>query len=104
MIVALSGVSKAGAMSDDSPEIVDRLNGMSAFGVRRENAALPSWCKAHPATAPAGSNRSSYHAPIGRSVTDFHGGPTVKRLAVFLQCKMTRVMWWTVPAPGNEVP
>ena len=33
---------------------------MSAIGVRREKAALPSGCKAHPATAPAGSNRSSH--------------------------------------------
>jgi hypothetical protein len=32
----------------------------SASGVRREKAALSSGCKAHPATAPAGSNRSSY--------------------------------------------
>ena len=33
---------------------------MSARGVRREKAALSSGCKAHPATAPAGSNRSSH--------------------------------------------
>ena len=33
---------------------------MSANGVRREKAALSSGCKSHPATAPAGSNRSSY--------------------------------------------
>ena len=33
---------------------------MSACGVRREKAALSSGCKAHPATAPAGSNRSSH--------------------------------------------
>src|SRR5258705_13689337 len=33
---------------------------MTAFGVRREKAALSSGCKSHPATAPAGSNRSSY--------------------------------------------
>jgi hypothetical protein len=32
----------------------------SAFGVRREKAALSSGCEAHPATAPAGSNRSSH--------------------------------------------
>ena len=29
-------------------------------GVRREKAALSSGCKPHPATAPAGSNRSSH--------------------------------------------
>ncbi len=33
---------------------------MSAMGVRRDKAALSSGCKCHPATAPAGSNRSSY--------------------------------------------
>jgi hypothetical protein len=33
---------------------------MSAFGVRREKAALSSGCKSHPAIAPAGSNRSSH--------------------------------------------
>jgi hypothetical protein len=32
----------------------------SGYGVRREKAALSSGCKAHPATAPAGSNRGSY--------------------------------------------
>jgi hypothetical protein len=31
----------------------------SGFGVRRDKAALSSGCKSHPATAPAGSNRSS---------------------------------------------
>src|SRR5258708_5376123 len=31
----------------------------SAQGVRRDKAALSSGCKSHPATAPAGSNRSS---------------------------------------------
>jgi hypothetical protein len=33
---------------------------MSALGVRRAKAALSSGCKSHPATAPAGSNRSSH--------------------------------------------
>jgi hypothetical protein len=43
------------------PRPVSRLlSGMSALGVRREKAALSSGCKPHPATAPAGSNRSSY--------------------------------------------
>ena len=31
---------------------------MTAMGVRHDKAALSSGCKAHPATAPAGSNRS----------------------------------------------
>jgi hypothetical protein len=33
---------------------------MAALGVRRGKAALSSGCKSHPATAPAGSNRSSH--------------------------------------------
>ena len=33
---------------------------MSALSVRRGKAALSSGCKSHPATAPAGSNRSSH--------------------------------------------
>ena len=33
---------------------------MSPLGVRRDKAALSSGCKPHPATAPAGSNRSSH--------------------------------------------
>jgi len=33
---------------------------MSASGVRRDKAALSSGCEAHPATAPAGSSRSSH--------------------------------------------
>jgi hypothetical protein len=33
---------------------------MSQMGVRRDKAALSSGCKSHPATAPAGSSRSSY--------------------------------------------
>jgi hypothetical protein len=32
----------------------------SDLGVRRDKAALSSGCKSHPATAPAGSSRSSY--------------------------------------------
>jgi 2,4-dienoyl-CoA reductase-like NADH-dependent reductase (Old Yellow Enzyme family) len=33
---------------------------MSVVGVRRDKAALSSGCEPHPATAPAGSNRSSH--------------------------------------------
>jgi hypothetical protein len=33
---------------------------MSAWGVRRDKATLSSGCEPHPATAPAGSNRSSH--------------------------------------------
>jgi hypothetical protein len=31
-----------------------------SLGVRRDKAAFSCGCKSHPATAPAGSNRSSY--------------------------------------------
>jgi hypothetical protein len=34
--------------------------GNRPFGVRRAKAALSSGCKPHPASAPAGSNRSSH--------------------------------------------
>jgi hypothetical protein len=37
-----------------------RFEHRTAEGVRRAKAALSSGCKAHPATAPAGSNRSSH--------------------------------------------
>ena len=37
-----------------------RQTPISDLGVRRDKAALSSGCKSHPATAPAGSNRSSH--------------------------------------------
>ena len=44
-----------------APHVVGgEIDRMSLIGVRREKAALSSGCKSHPATAPAGSNRSSY--------------------------------------------
>src|SRR6201981_662064 len=52
--------------ADQSAGIADILHRnqsaepMSASGVRREKAALSSGCKSHPATAPAGSNRSRH--------------------------------------------
>jgi hypothetical protein len=47
------------------------------MGVRREKAALFSGCKAHPATAPAGSSRSSYGGDeiaeaFGKRVTNWN--------------------------------
>src|ERR1700680_1975539 len=39
----------------------------SDIGVRRAKAALSSGCKPHPATAPAGSNRSSH---VGNGVAE----------------------------------
>jgi hypothetical protein len=38
----------------------DRWKRTAAMGVRRDKAALSSGCKPHPATAPAGSNRSRH--------------------------------------------
>ena len=43
-----------------APERRRTNRAMSVLGVRRDKAALSSGCKSHPATAPAGSNRSSY--------------------------------------------
>jgi hypothetical protein len=40
--------------------IASLLSATSDKGVRREKAALSSGCKSHPATAPAGSNRSRH--------------------------------------------
>jgi hypothetical protein len=37
-----------------------KMSPTSEMGVRRAKAALSSGCKPHPATAPAGSNRSSH--------------------------------------------
>src|ERR1700730_2797164 len=42
-----------------SPSTLSRHR-TSASGVRREKAALSSGCKSHPATDPAGSNRSRH--------------------------------------------
>ena len=43
-----------------SSYLVEELLPTSEKGVRRGKAALSSGCEAHPATAPAGSNRSSH--------------------------------------------
>ena len=55
---------------------------MSVSGVRREKAALSSGCKSHPATAPAGSNRSSYGGnevaeAFGKRVTKYGDSASV---------------------------
>ena len=54
----------------------------SVHGVRREKAALSSGCKSHPATAPAGSNRSSYGGnevaeAFGKRVTKYGDSASV---------------------------
>jgi hypothetical protein len=43
-----------------APRHIHDVRATSALPVRRGKAALSSGCKSHPATAPAGSNRSSY--------------------------------------------
>jgi hypothetical protein len=45
-------MARTGPETDQAP--------MSEKGVRRDKAALSSGCEPHPATAPAGSNRSSH--------------------------------------------
>ena len=47
----------------------------SAIGVRREKAALSSGCKPHPATTPAGSNRSNCG---GNEAVEAFGGAVTK--------------------------
>ena len=56
---------------------------MSPSGVRRDKAALSSGCKSHPASAPAGSNRSSYGGneiaeAFGKRVTKYGDGASVQ--------------------------
>ncbi|HJY07739.1 MAG TPA: hypothetical protein VJ323_15585, partial [Bryobacteraceae bacterium] len=53
-----SAIGEKGLFQHNPPKAVGR--GMSGLGVCRAKAALSSGCKPHPATAPAGSNRSSH--------------------------------------------
>src|SRR6266446_9686083 len=53
--ILISGAAETDAESEESEP-----RGMSESGVRRDKAAFSSGCKSHPATAPDGSNRSSY--------------------------------------------
>ena len=66
---------------------------MSVLGVRRDKAALSSGCEPHPATAPAGSNRSSHggNEVAVRVRSAFHSIATVA-----LQCRERHF----VPLPG----
>ena len=57
---------------------------MSASRVRRDKAALSSGCNPHPATAPAGSNRSSQPP---RPIPPSHGDVRVKRRIQWRMCK-----------------
>ena len=52
---AAFGIGLTAVQTEDAAE-----HPTSASGVRRDKAALSSGCKSHPATAPAGSNRSSH--------------------------------------------
>ena len=54
------GFRKAVRSRADHLRHFERALVTSALPVRRGKAALSSGCKSHPATAPAGSNRSSY--------------------------------------------
>jgi hypothetical protein len=46
---------------------------------------------------------SKVHALVGKSVTGFEASNGAKTNC-FPQCKATRLMSWTTPAPGIEVP
>jgi hypothetical protein len=56
------------------------------------------------------SKLSAVAASVIADPADVILGPdATERLAaanasVFLHCEMSLLMWWTVPAPGNEVP
>jgi GAF domain-containing protein len=58
--VALHAVPSALAEARHMKPFIESFDPNSAVGVRRDKAAFSSGCKTHPATAPAGSNRSSY--------------------------------------------
>src|SRR5450756_1757440 len=68
---------------------------MSAIGVRREKAALSSGCKPHPATAPAGSNRSSHG---GNEVAEAFGyrpsKKSIKRMVEKIHALTDRTGTW----------
>ena len=78
---------------------------MSAWGVRREKAALSSGCKSHPAIAPAGSSRSSYGGDeiaeaFGKRVTKYGDSAIVQavtRVNVFVGGVMN-VLWFALLA------
>ena len=54
------GAADIDARASDYFAATNLMPQMSLKGVRREKAALSSGCKARPATAPAGSNRSRH--------------------------------------------
>jgi hypothetical protein len=61
VILAANGLSAQKSGAKWSADFrLDHPSNMSALGVRRGKAALSSGCKSHPATAPAGSNRSRH--------------------------------------------
>jgi hypothetical protein len=59
---------------------------MSVLGVRRAKAVLSSECKSHPATAPAGSNRSSHRGNEVAEAFDYPKRDGIQRTqALWLQ-------------------
>jgi hypothetical protein len=59
--------------------VIDAMwRGMTAMGVRRENAALSSGCKSHPVIAPTGSSRSGYG---GNEIAEAFGCRRMHRFA-----------------------
>ena len=70
---------------------------MSDSRVRRAKAALSSGCKPHPATAPAGSNRSSHGGAVSRgNVLLFCGGRK--------SCQFARTSWWWTQSRQTGLP
>src|SRR5882724_3406771 len=61
-LIDTSSLTPFDRAADEKGQPIDprRCDPMSVWGVRRAKAALSSGCKSHPATAPAGSNRSSH--------------------------------------------
>ena len=79
---ALVSYGKTRSLRDPASSALYSQLPMSPNGVRREKAALSSGCKSHPATAPAGSNRSSYGGnevaeAFGKRVTKYGDSASV---------------------------
>ena len=75
------GVSRCGSCGHNTCNPTPQ--GLTASGVRRGKATFSSGCEAHPATAPAGSSRSSYGGneiaeAFGKRVTKYGDSASVQ--------------------------
>jgi len=66
---------------------------MSVLGVRRAKAALSSGCKSHPATAPAGSNRSSHGGNEVAEAFDYPKRDRIQRTQGVVVASVRRTGW-----------